>query len=90
MKLPIINKVEDENDSLKLSSVKLTFLYLTDVSLCQNMAQSRFIMGAAHESKLTRGRCKNPSLGAPQSPNNKFSPASPKAKFSLQNVKWIQ
>ena len=49
-----------------------SFCGLSNISLCQNMAQDRFMVMAAHESRLLGSRCKNSWLrrnypnGAPQ------------------------
>ena len=33
--------------------------YLSDILPCQNMAQGRFMVRAAHELRLMLGKCKN-------------------------------
>ena len=49
---------------------------LSDIPPCQNMSQGRFMVGAGHESRLMRSRCKNTwpcrqsTNGAPQAPSN--------------------
>ena len=59
---------------------KRTAIYLTSPP-SQNMAQSHFMLGNVHESRLMRSRCKNSwphrhsLLVAPQAPSNKLSPS---------------
>ena len=54
---------------------------LTDILPCYDMVQGHFIVGAAHESKLVRCRCKNSWLrrhspfGARQAPSDELSHA---------------
>ena len=65
---------------------------LSDIPPSQNIAQGRFMVGAAHELRLIRCRCKkswprrHPPFRMSQEPSNKLYPSS----IELQGEAWAQ